>query len=156
MLLGLLEERDDAEDAGGVDEHVDAAEALDGERDERLRLLAGGDLAGVDCDALAARVERVARGLELGLAGAAEDDARALGEEARGGGAADAATTAGDQDDLVLVLRMVSSSGGEMVHVHRIIHAYASSASAAILTSDGRWRTRPSTPGARSSTRTRT
>ena len=45
------------------------AEALDRGVDERLRLLAGGHLAGVDRDALAARVERVARGLELGLRG---------------------------------------------------------------------------------------
>ena len=104
VLLGLLEERDDAEDAGRVDEHVDAAEALDGGRDERLRLLARGDLAGVDVDALAGRVEGVAGGLELGLAGAAEDDARALLEEALRCGAADAAAAAGDQDDLVLEL----------------------------------------------------
>ena len=82
VLLGLLEERDDAEDAGRVDEHVDAAVALDRGGDERLGLLARGDLAGVDVDALAARVEVVARRLELVLAGAAEHDARALVEEA--------------------------------------------------------------------------
>ena len=62
-------------------------------------------------DALAAGVERVLRGLELGLARAAEDDARALGEEALGGGAADAATAAGDQDDLVLELHGGASGG---------------------------------------------
>ena len=94
-----------------VDEHVDAAVALDGGGDERLRLLAGGDLAGVDVHALAAGVEGVARGLELVLAGAAEDDARALGEEALRGGAADAAATAGDQDDLVLVPHGGASGG---------------------------------------------
>ena len=87
-----------------VDEHVDAAEALDRGVDERMRLLARGDLAGVDRDALAGRVELVPGGLELGLARAAEHDARALVEEAPRRGLADPAAAARDQDDLVLVL----------------------------------------------------
>jgi hypothetical protein len=40
LLLGLLEERAGAEDPGAVDEHVDAAEALDRVVDELMRLLA--------------------------------------------------------------------------------------------------------------------
>ena len=62
------------------------------------------DLAGVDRDALARRVELVPGGRELGLTRAAEQHARALVEEAPRCGLADPAAAAGDQDDLVLVL----------------------------------------------------
>ncbi len=65
----------------------------------------------MDVDALAARVEGGAGRLELGLTGAAEHDARALGEEALGCSAADSAAAAGDQDDLVLELHGGASGG---------------------------------------------
>ena len=109
MLLGLLLERDGTEDARAVDEDVDAAEALDRRDHERLRLLAGGDLARHDQRALAGGIEVGLDGLELVAARAAEDDVGALLEEALGGRAADAAGPAGDEDGLV----------GEKVHVHQ-------------------------------------
>ena len=114
VLLGLLEERDRPEDAGAVDEHVDAPEALDRVVDELVRLLARGDLAG----AVATRSplgSSSACAASSTAAGAAEDDARALLEEAGGGRAADAAASAGDQDDLVLVVLIRVSGIG---HVH--------------------------------------
>jgi len=52
----------------------------------------------VDRHTLAARVERLLRGLQHRLAGAAENDAGALLEEAGGRRAADAAASAGDYE----------------------------------------------------------
>ncbi len=101
MLLGLLRERRRAEDARAVDEHVDAAEALDRPRHERVRLVAARDPAGDGERPLARRVEVRLRGVEHGCAGAGEDDRRSVVEEAAGGGAADAAAPAGDENDLV-------------------------------------------------------
>jgi hypothetical protein len=107
VLLGLLEERDDPEDPGRVDEHVDAAEALDGAVDQRLRLLAARDLAGDDLDAGAGRVELVAGRLQHRRARAGEHDARALVEEAPRRGLADAAATARDDDHLAVEVHRV-------------------------------------------------
>jgi hypothetical protein len=105
VLLGLLEERHGAEDAGAVDEDVDAAEALDGGRDEVLGLLAPRDLARPDRHALAGGVELGHRRLEDVRARAAEDDRGALLQEPPRRGLADTATTAGDDDDLAVELR---------------------------------------------------
>ena len=104
MLLRLVLERRDAEDAGAVDQHVDAAEALDGRRHERLRGGAPADLPRHGQRALARRVELGLRGGEHLRAGAAEHDRRALVEEAAGGGLADAPAAAGDEHDLACEL----------------------------------------------------
>jgi hypothetical protein len=104
VLLGLLGEGDGAEDPRAVDEHVDAAEALDGSGDERPGVVAAGDAAGVQRRALAARVDLLLRGAQDRLARPAEDDARALGQEACRRRLADAAATAGDEDDAALEL----------------------------------------------------
>src|SRR4051812_20256410 len=102
MLLGLLEEGHRAEDAGAVDEHVDAAEALDRVADEVLRRLARRDVPGPDGGALAGRVEVGLRRLEHLRAGPAEDDRGALVEEAPRRRAADPTAAARDEDEVVL------------------------------------------------------
>jgi hypothetical protein len=104
VLLGLLEERDGAEDARAVDEHVDGAEAVDRRGHERLRQVAPGDRARVDRGALAGRVDLALRGLEDLGAGPGEDHPGALVEEPLRRRPADAATAAGDEDDLAFVL----------------------------------------------------
>ena len=101
VLLGLLEERRRPEDAGAVDEHVDAAEPLDRRPTSCLSMLAADDLAGVDVRALAGRVELGLRLLEHRMTRAAEHDARALLEQPPGRLPADAASAAGDDCDFV-------------------------------------------------------
>ena len=77
------------------------AEALDGGGDERLRLLARGDLAGADRDALAATGRaRACAASSIAARVPLRTTLRALLEEAPRGGLADAAAAAGDEDDL--------------------------------------------------------
>jgi hypothetical protein len=105
VLVRLLLERRDAEDARAVDEHVDAAEALDGRRRQPLSVLAAAHGARHEQRALAGRVELGLGRREHLRPRAAEHDARALLEEALGGGLADASAAAGDDHDLVCELR---------------------------------------------------
>src|SRR3954470_6983964 len=102
MLLGLLEERDDAEDPRAVHHHIDAAIGRDRVVDELLRSALAARIAGVRRDAVAVERELLARCVEHRLAPAVQHDARTLLEETPRGRLADATASARDQHYLVL------------------------------------------------------
>ena len=74
MFLGLLEEGHRAEDAGAVHEYVEAPEALERHVDQPLGRGRRADVAGGELDAIAARIELLARRVEYLLAPARQDD----------------------------------------------------------------------------------
>lgn len=77
--------------AGVVDDDVEAAVGVLGEREEGLDLLLVGDVAGQGGDAVRAELggERLLGLLQAAGVGVADDDAGALLQEAAGGGSAD-------------------------------------------------------------------
>jgi hypothetical protein len=109
VLLGLIEERHDAEDPGAVDDDVHAPVRLDGEVDQLLRGGLRAAVGGIGGDPLAVQGELITRGIEHGLAAAVQDDLRALLEEPARGRLADATASARYQHYLVLEPHLTTS-----------------------------------------------
>jgi hypothetical protein len=105
VLLGLLEERHGAEDAGAVHENIHAAEALERDVHHSLRVSRRADPTADERYSLAARVEVVPGRVEHLLAPARKDDRRALVEQAGSRRLAD--STAAARDDCHLALELV-------------------------------------------------
>ena len=105
LLLGHVEDHAVAEDAGDVDEDVDAAEGVDALPDHVLAALGGRDAVVVGDGVPAGGLYLVADDIGGAVvvagavdadAGVVDDDAGALLREEHGHGAADAAAGAGD------------------------------------------------------------
>ena len=98
-------------DAGVVDEDVDRAEFLRGERGERLHIVQAGDVEGAALGSAAGFANLRDDFLEaVGPAGSKEDF-RAPASEQACGGLADAAAGAGDEDDFVFDIGFHSKCG---------------------------------------------
>ena len=103
-LEGLGFDGADVEDAGVVDEDVDAAEAGDGFGDEALGFGGLGEVGGDEVEVVGLEVGELGEEgglgvLELGEIAGGEDEADGVVSEAGGDGEAQAAGASGDEDD---------------------------------------------------------
>jgi len=123
VLLGLVEERNDPEDAGAVHNDVDAPKRVDCLVDE---FLAGRPVARIrrhQANALAVGRELVLRPVEDLLTPTVQNHRRALFEKPSRRGFADASAAARDQHHLVLKFRHSNSFALTTFAIARVVVA---------------------------------
>jgi hypothetical protein len=112
LLVGQVEDRGGAAQAGVVDQHVDAAEVRGGGGDQRFDLRFVGDVAGVGPDLAAVGPGQfLAGGGQAGLVLVADHHLGAFVQAAAGGGAADAGAGRGGDDHDLAVEQLMAVHG---------------------------------------------